>query len=658
MKKTLFLLIAIVFAMQGWSQTTVELPVGAGGNMNSFYTPYSDYYNYSYSQSIYDQNTLAAGTITAIKYYYNFATGTTRNPISIYMYTTSKNTFASATDFDSVHLGQLVFNGSITSATGWVTITLDSEYYYDGTGNLQISVDNNAGMWTSGAQTHVWRTFATSGNKSAYRLGDSYNVDPLFPVTSYASPVSSGAVAFAPSIIFVMEPDDPTLCFPPTGANAINVTNSSADIVWNPDVNVTGWTVEYKRTLDTSWSTGETTYVTDTFVSIASLDANTNYDVRIIPDCFSAIAATLSFRTACGYITTLPWMEDFESSANGSNLAAIPTCWARNTDYSTTYYPYVSSSASTAYSGSQYLSFSYGSTAAHTAAVAPPIDTSIDITTLRVKFKMRYPTVYPTTGLQLGIMTDPTNWSTFVPVGPRQVISTANVWEDKEIYLNTYVPTDPSNPGNYIALATMNGDGSMYAYVDDFEISEIPNCVAIDSLSVSNITLTGADITWSSSGGEWLVEYKPASISDWTDPAVVSQNVYTNSLSIVGTLAHSTNYDVRVREVCGTGNVLGEDFSDWRMIDFRTACGAISTFPHFENFDSSPSGANLVSIPTCWSRNTNYTTAYYPYVMATTTSYSGGQCLYLYGPANYHIAEVTPKLDTSIDITTLRVKFK
>ena len=64
--------------------------------------------------------------------------------------------------------------------------------------------------------------------------------------------------------------------------------------------------------------------------------------------------------------------------------------------------------------------------------VAPKIDTSIQLNSLRVKFQ--YSVLSSASGLIVGVMTDPTDTSTFVPVGE---VSTNFIssWEEKRSFV-------------------------------------------------------------------------------------------------------------------------------------------------------------------------------------------------------------------------------
>ena len=143
MKKITFLL--ILFSL---SFTFAQVQIGSGTDQNQS-TPFEPYYGFSYAQSIYTAAELVtSGTITAIQWYYS---GTTALPnsqdLSVYIGHTTKTEFTSTTDWEPIGNLTLSYTGGITIPTpgtnGWVTITLDTPFVYNGTSNLIVAVDEN-----------------------------------------------------------------------------------------------------------------------------------------------------------------------------------------------------------------------------------------------------------------------------------------------------------------------------------------------------------------------------------------------------------------------------------------------------------------------------------------------------------------------------------
>jgi len=143
--------------------------------------PMEPFYGYTYSQSIYLQSeiNIANNCIKKISWQYNGNSAWT-DAIKIYMGHTSLTSIASTSSWiPQANLTQ-VYDGNITTTTtsGWITITLDTPFYYNNTQNLVIAVDEN----TSGYHSSSDEFYCTSvtGNRSIRYYSDSTNPQSRF----------------------------------------------------------------------------------------------------------------------------------------------------------------------------------------------------------------------------------------------------------------------------------------------------------------------------------------------------------------------------------------------------------------------------------------------------------------------------------------------
>jgi len=127
----------------------------------------------------------------------------------------------------------------------------------------------------------------------------------------------------------------------------------------------------------------------------------------------------------------------------------------------------------------------------------------------------------------------------------------------------------------------------------DFVVS----CNAPQSVSVANITINSANVSWVAptilpSNG---YEYYLSTSNTAPLPATVATGVVATGTSIALTsLTSNTNYYVWVRSVCDAG-----DKSIWKAASpFKTLCEIVTDF--VQNFDSSPTGTG--NLPDCWSK--------------------------------------------------------
>ena len=112
-------------------------------------------------------------------------------------------------------------------------------------------------------------------------------------------------------------------CFPPTGIHA-SVTTNSAIIEWDEVAeNHIGYQAEWNGSILPD-QMGNPDIITGTLFSFSGLTSGDSYTVRVRTVCAagdtSAWSDVYTFQTDCPPITSLPYIEGFES-------AAIPTCW-------------------------------------------------------------------------------------------------------------------------------------------------------------------------------------------------------------------------------------------------------------------------------------------------------------------------------------------
>ena len=114
-----------------------------------------------------------------------------------------------------------------------------------------------------------------------------------------------------------------------------------------------------------------------------------------------------------------------------------------------------------------------------------------------------------------------------------------------------------------------------------FYVSEMTDdyCYPVSALAVSNITSSGADISWESnpSSTTFAVEYKLATDTDWT---LASNTISSNSYAF-SDLEVFSDYQVKVYSVCG------DETSIAQTISFRTSPDAsiMLSIPYTQNFD-------------------------------------------------------------------------
>ena len=371
-------------------------------------------------------------------------------------------------------------------------------------------------------------------------------------------------------------------CPKPTNLTASNMTTTSADLAWVEFGNATSWEIEYGPVGFTQ-GTGTIVSASTNPFTLSGLNHSTNYTFYINAVCsptdHSFWSNGASFWTACGSIDLLPYTNSFDAFGTGTGV--LPQCWTRNS-VGTTTAPYISS---TNFSSPGSLYFSASSTTINrVAAVTPMFDFSIPINTLKAEFKMRASGNDDT--LTIGVMSDPTDFSTFEPVD-KKVLSTTGTYQDVEVFFNNYTGT-----GQYIAFSVSYGASSAVVYIDNLVINTIPSCPRPTFPTSGNITTTSADLSWTEYGNatSWEIEYGPVGFTQGTGTFATASTI---PFTLNG-LNPSTQYAYYVRALCATN-----DISDWSVSNtFTTLCVPLVTLPYVQDFETTPTG----QIPVCFDK--------------------------------------------------------
>ncbi|MBO4489252.1 MAG: fibronectin type III domain-containing protein, partial [Bacteroidales bacterium] len=634
-----------------------DLAIGTGTSTTGYFPEYS-LYEYSYSQQIFLSSEMgSASSINSISFECTTVDDPTRN-LQIYLMNTSST---SGSSWLSGASAQQVYSGNVTFTLGWNTINFTTPFQYNGTDNLAVIVLDMTGTWTS-TNYFSCHTASQSLCRYAYQDGTAYSI---------TSPPSDGTATSTRNNVIFGVPCDSTITCAAPNVYVSEVTNESVTIAWAPGNAETSWELEYSED-GTNWIPQGT--VTASPFTINSLTSNTTYYIRLRGNCgggeysdWRSVIAT----TACSDLTTLPFMENFDSWTGATSTSVstnnLPSCWANlNEGTSTSYsgYPIIYNSSSYAASGSNAMRF-YTYTTAGTyddqIAILPPVDVNTNpMNTLQIAIDVRDNTTSYPFHLDVGIMTDPTDRNSFVTI---QTITTSlTTYENYEIPFNQYTGT-----GKYIALrAQKPTSGYNYGYVDNVRVELIPACPKPTNVTATNATTNSVTLAWTEVGTatSWEIEYGPAGFTPGTAAGTI-ETVYTNPYTLMG-LAASSIYDVYVRSDCGGG-----EYSNYsNVILIATECDVVSTLPLMENFDayagSTTTSVAVNNLPICWTNhNTGTSTSYSGYpIIYNSSSYaaSGTNAMrfYIYTTSGTYSDQIAilPQIDVNTyPINTLQISF-
>ena len=212
MKKIYFLLTLIALALIPGAlkaQTTVTI---GEGTTTSYRLPLNMYFHYSLTQEIYTAEEIGVpvgGTITSISFHYAHTGSFNLGNIQVFLMNTSKSSFESTTDMVPISFDNMVYDGNLSaSGSGWLTLTLDQPFEYDGRNLLVCLLDtiygypgtsftfytttttgNRALSWYSDSQRPNLQAFSSwSGSKNLY----AYRADIRFNITPNSQEVAIG----------------------------------------------------------------------------------------------------------------------------------------------------------------------------------------------------------------------------------------------------------------------------------------------------------------------------------------------------------------------------------------------------------------------------------------------------------------------------------
>jgi len=373
-----------------------------------------------------------------------------------------------------------------------------------------------------------------------------------------------------------------------------NGTATSYDVEWGP----VGYT---QGTPPAAPLGGSATAVAKPY-TVTGLQGSTQYDfyVRAIcgPGDTSVWVGPFTFQTLCDVLPA-PYFQDFEGfTANTSFVEEA--CWTATSNSGFDWN--VDDNGSTpssgtgplgAFSGTNYFyTEASGAGTGNTAElVLPTLDLS-PLTSPSIQFW------YHMFGGQIGtldVQVDDQLGGGFVTVatiGPgQQQTAQADPWLLQIVDLSAYA-------GQTVAIqfvATSNGSFEGDISLDDVLVDEIPPCPDPSMLSVSNITDTSADLSWSENGlaTVWSVEVQPAGTAQGTMPAAYSNTMATNPETATG-LTADTQYEFYVQSDCGTDGT-----SAWfGPFSFKTECSPLAA-PYIEDFETFTASLDFTE-ENCW----------------------------------------------------------
>ena len=554
-KKSLLLMLLMAL-LAPWAANAQETVTIGEGTATCNTNPIGTYYNYSIAEQLYTADEIGmAGTISSVSFYYR---GIAAKDLPITMYMKHVEDADLATAGISLADAEEVFSGtlSVTTTAGWVTITLDTPFDYDGTSNLLIGFIKDYLYYFSGQS---WQGTATTSTMARYTQND----DNAYTTST----VPGNAQANRPNLQMVITPSSGPTCEKPATFEVSNITGYTADFEWER-TDAGNYTFEYKKGSDSEWTVvaglSEETY------QLANLEPFTTYNARVKAVCGTDLES--GYR-ATNFTTLEVCPDGFVCIGSGTQTSSmLPTYTYYNYSLSQQIY-----TAAEIGGAGAIMSISFFSTASQRTR-------SLDIymvNTEKTSFASTSDWITASAAdlVYSGSVTFVQNdWTTITLDSPFQY---ADDTKNVALIVNDKTGGYVSSP-SFLVFDSTEGC-AIYSYNDNngydpfaptvisnsgsvakknkirLVMGELSDCDMPTDLAVSNITMQTADLTWTAGGSEtaWQVCIN----GDETNAVDVTSPSY----QLTG-LTGATSYTVKVRANCGGS------YSYWTPeVSFNTA---------------------------------------------------------------------------------------
>ena len=408
-----------------------------------------------------------------------------------------------------------------------------------------------------------------------------------------------------------------------TSVTATNVDGHNATISWTDnDATHTAWTVYYKASLETSWSSVSASATT---LDLTGLDPETTYDVYVVTDCGTAVdnpdaTLTIHFTT----LVACPAPQNVTVSNIGMTSATVT--WFSNADSFTIEYGEAgftpgSGTTDVAYTTTLDLSGLTSGTA-YTIYITADCGSDGTSQTATVNFNTSICEVedqcaytfnlidsygdgwnggtlaVKQNGITVATLGLPSGSSATETVNLCHGVSTDLVWTAGSYPSEaSFSLTDPFGAVEFTSSSMSSGTNTVHTFTPNCS-----GCAMPADLTVSGVDANSATISWTGTADSYSVEYGEAGFTPGTG---TSTTVTSTTYDLVG-LNPATNYTVYVTSDCGTTGI-----SSAAIVNFMTACDVVTVYPYVEGFENGLG---------CW-QSVESTTSNYEWVTATADYY-------------------------------------
>ncbi|PZR11015.1 MAG: hypothetical protein DI539_20950 [Flavobacterium psychrophilum] len=478
----------------------------------------------------------------------------------------------------------LKYTGNAQAASAWFFtkgIAMTQGVWYKISyryGNNGVSTESlNVTLGTNGNSSdaiHQTHTGITGGTPSTYLL-------TTFPAQSTAtyylgfnatSAANQGNIYVDDIIV------EPVTCNNPENIKVTNLTTTGATFTWNDTANnntemFTVYHYAYMTSNTPPTNPADIKYNNLTSSTVTDLQPGTTYYLFVRTQCQPVIGSwsePVVFTTPTCASTTVPYSQDFETATT----PALPTCTTGN----------AWTTANNPGNGFENKTLQY--TATTDAANAWYFTQGVNLPEGHYKLSYKYGNNSTTTTEKLKVImaTSPNPASVSSTFGDFEAVTggTATTYTTP-----SSITVTAENAGVYYFGFNAYSDASQgNLYVDDIVI-EPWTCSQPANITASNVTTTGATISWEAQGNPavgYLVTYNT------TNEAPTGESFVMGLTTDLTELTPGTTYYFFIKGICGP--VMGE----WsEALSFTTPACAAATVPYILDFES----ATAPAVPEC-----------------------------------------------------------
>ena len=601
MKKLLQRAVLVALLAVAWTANAHTLTLANGTQTNSTVPVYGTFCNVPtlHHQMLYTADYIASavttidmtnGSISALTFYSSTNNVGWGNTYEIRLLEVSATALGNSGFIDTTGV-RIAYTGRVGIENGTMTITLDRSYTYHG-GNLLIDFNSIApGEWFSGSSAFFYGVNTSTLSSRYYYVSSSGSA-------------SGQSMAFLPKVTFTFSGGTPVPCPSVSSHSVGTIDSNSAVINWVDNINTgASHTVTYWPEGASSGDTLTTTVDTGSSATLTGLEANTvyHYTVHVVcSDTNQSVALGGSFRTACGTMP-IPFSENFDSYENGIFLP----CWKRPLNNGIA--PRIATIFRRSGAQSMYLQATNDTLLFFPRSSVPLAGDNIYISYWAY---LTSDTLDMDTWIKVGVMTDTTNISTFIP------LDSIGYHDFNGRFEHYTANTSHLNPTARYWVAWMfygrYYNNSVYyrgaiddIYIDD--LSLVSDCQSIQNLAADTVVADSVYLHWTPGNNEagWAVRVNGGAWIDVNHPSYVFAG-----------LSPSTYYTFDVVALCG-------DTSAIRSLTVRTRCADYLNAPYEADFAHIDAASKL---PWCWSRLQVSTSSgtVFPYVSGGTMTFRAG----------------------------------